>query len=106
MIASEASVKHLTFNARKLLATVVAVVSGYAVGATTPALAKPPAADPPTINLDAFDALKKTVQLPDGETLAYLTMGNPDGTPVVLIHGYTDNARDWVPLVPYLPKHF
>src|SRR5262249_5698786 len=22
--------------------------------------------------------------------------------PVVLIHGYTDSARDWVPLVPYL----
>lgn len=50
--------------------------------------------------------MKKTVQLPDGETLAYLTMGNPNGTPVVLIHGYTDNARDWVPLVPYLSKDF
>jgi pimeloyl-ACP methyl ester carboxylesterase len=23
---------------------------------------------------------------------------------VVLIHGYTDNARDWVPLLPYLSK--
>ena len=106
MIAREASVKHLTFNARKLFATVAAVVSGCAVGATTPAPAKPPLADPPKINLDTFDAMKKTVQLPDGETLAYLIMGNPDGTPVVLIHGYTDNARDWVPLVPYLSKHF
>jgi len=25
---------------------------------------------------------------------------------VVLIHGYTDNARDWVPLLPYLSKRF
>ena len=33
-------------------------------------------------------------------------MGDPNGTPVVLIHGYTDNARDWVPLIPYLSKHF
>jgi pimeloyl-ACP methyl ester carboxylesterase len=33
-------------------------------------------------------------------------MGNPKGPPVVLIHGYTDNARDWVPLVPYLSKQF
>ena len=43
--------------------------------------------------------------LPDGERLAYLQMGDPRGRPVVLIHGYTDNARDWVPLIPYLsPK--
>jgi pimeloyl-ACP methyl ester carboxylesterase len=25
---------------------------------------------------------------------------------VVLIHGYTDNARDWVPMLPYLSKRF
>lgn len=46
--------------------------------------------------------MKKSVALPDGETLAYLTLGDPAGTPVVMIHGYTDSARDWVPLVPYL----
>jgi pimeloyl-ACP methyl ester carboxylesterase len=33
-------------------------------------------------------------------------MGDPAGAPVVLIHGYTDNARDWVPLVPFLSPHF
>ena len=59
---------------------------------------------PAPLDLDAFDALKRTVALPDGETLGYLTMGNPAGAPVVLIHGYTDNARDWVPLIPYLSK--
>jgi pimeloyl-ACP methyl ester carboxylesterase len=58
------------------------------------------------IDLDAFEAMKRTVQLPDGETLAYLSLGNPKGRPVVLIHGYTDSARDWVPLVPYLSKGF
>jgi pimeloyl-ACP methyl ester carboxylesterase len=31
-------------------------------------------------------------------------MGNVTGAAVVLIHGYTDNARDWVPLLPYLSK--
>lgn len=57
------------------------------------------------IDLDAFDARKRSVALPDGERLAYLTMGDPAGTPVVLIHGYTDSASDWVPLIPYLsPK--
>jgi pimeloyl-ACP methyl ester carboxylesterase len=66
------------------------------------------AATPPAlkINLDAFDARKKTIALPNGETLAYIDMGNSAGPPVVLIHGYTDNARDWVPMLPYLSKSF
>jgi pimeloyl-ACP methyl ester carboxylesterase len=64
-------------------------------------------APPPLkVNLDAFDAMKKTVSLPDGITLAYIDTGNPTGPPVVLIHGYTDNARDWVPVLPYLSKRF
>jgi pimeloyl-ACP methyl ester carboxylesterase len=50
--------------------------------------------------------MKKTVALPDGETLAYIDTGNPAGRAVVLIHGYTDNARDWVPLLPYVAKPF
>jgi pimeloyl-ACP methyl ester carboxylesterase len=59
-------------------------------------------AAPAKINLDTFDAQKQTVTLANGQVLAYVPMGNPRGTPVVLIHGYTDNARDWVPLIPYL----
>jgi pimeloyl-ACP methyl ester carboxylesterase len=62
---------------------------------------------PPALpDLDAFDAMKKSVALPDGMTLAYIDTGNPTGPPVVLIHGYTDNARDWVPMLPYLSKRF
>jgi pimeloyl-ACP methyl ester carboxylesterase len=66
------------------------------------------AAGPPPlkIDLDQFDALKKVVLLPNGQHLAYVEMGDPRGQPVVLIHGYTDNARDWVPLIPYLSKEF
>ncbi len=63
-----------------------------------------PRADPPPIDLDYFDSLKKTVALPNGVTLAYIEMGDPKGRPVVLIHGYTDNARDWVPMLPYMAK--
>jgi len=62
-------------------------------------------APPLGINLDQFDAQKKRVLLPNGEHLAYIDMGDPKGPPVVLIHGYTDNARDWVPLIPFLNKH-
>jgi pimeloyl-ACP methyl ester carboxylesterase len=61
-----------------------------------------PAAAPAKIDLNAFDALKKSVALPNGESLAYASMGAAAGPAVVLIHGYTDSARDWVPLVPYL----
>ena len=60
---------------------------------------------PPTIDLNTFDSLKRSVALPDGETLAYVPLGDPKGPVVVLIHGYTDNARDWVPLLPYLSPH-
>ncbi len=70
-----------------------------------PALASPAwsaATKPAAIDLDRFDARKRTVALSDGIELAYVAMGDPGGRPVVLIHGYTDNARDWVPLIPYL----
>ena len=52
------------------------------------------AASPAQIDLRTFDALKKTVTLANGQTLAYVPLGDPHGAPLVLIHGYTDNARD------------
>jgi pimeloyl-ACP methyl ester carboxylesterase len=61
---------------------------------------------PAKIELNAFDSLKRSVALANGATLAYVPLGDPQGPPVVLIHGYTDNARDWVPLVPHLSPHF
>jgi pimeloyl-ACP methyl ester carboxylesterase len=71
-----------------------------------PAVGRVANAPPLEVDLDAFEAMKKTVQLPDGMTLAYIDTGSPTGPPVVLIHGYTDNARDWVPMLPYLSKRF
>jgi pimeloyl-ACP methyl ester carboxylesterase len=62
--------------------------------------------EPAKVDLNAFDALKKRVALPDGVSLAFVPMGDPAGQTVVLIHGYTDNARDWVPLLPYLSPRF
>jgi pimeloyl-ACP methyl ester carboxylesterase len=62
---------------------------------------------PPTpINLDEFDSRKRIAHLENGEALAYIEMGNPKGMPVVLIHGYTDNARDWVPMLPFVSQDF
>ena len=76
-------------------------------GASVPgcACAAAAAGPPPLkIDLDRFDALKKLVPLPNGQHLAYVEMGDPRGQAVILIHGYTDNARDWVPLIPYLSQ--
>src|SRR3984957_4108262 len=53
-------------------------------------------------SLNRFDAAKRLVTLGDGVTIAYLDVGAGAGTPVVLIHGYTDSARDWAPLEPLL----
>jgi len=58
------------------------------------------------IDLNAFDALKQTIALSNGEVLAYIEMGNMVGRPVVMVHGYTDSARDWVPMLPYVAKQF
>jgi len=82
-------------------ATLIAVVAISALFGTARTVAAPA---PPQIriNLDEFDRSKRTVALPNGMTIAYVELGTPQGKPVVLIHGYTDSARDWTPLVPYL----
>jgi len=61
-------------------------------------------AAPLRIDLDHFDAMKKTIPPSNGLTLGYVELSDPKGKPVRFIHGYTDRARDWEPLVPYLPK--
>jgi pimeloyl-ACP methyl ester carboxylesterase len=98
---SRASVKLLPMKIWRLLAVLGIAFAGCV--RVFAAAAPPP---PLKIDLNTFDAMKKKTVLPDGETLAYIDTGNPSGPPVVLIHGYTDSARDWVPLLPYLSKRF
>jgi len=86
-------------GAAGFLALVLAGVGG-AVATATDKLAPTP------LNLDTYDAAKQRMALPNGETIAYISMGNPAGPPLVLIHGFTDNARDWVPLIPYLDPSY
>jgi pimeloyl-ACP methyl ester carboxylesterase len=94
-----------SYRVASRVATVVAALFILALTTTASLRAQSPAATPILINLDAYEARKHFAALPDGERLAYLQMGDPRGRPVVLIHGYTDNARDWVPLIPFLsPK--
>jgi len=57
-------------------------------------------------HLDQFDAQKTAVVLRNGERLAYIDAGQRDAPPLVLIHGYTDSARDWAPIAPLLTPRF
>jgi pimeloyl-ACP methyl ester carboxylesterase len=71
-----------------------------------PGVARCAVAPPSPVNLDEFDAGKHIAHLENGEAIAYVDMGNPAGTPILLIHGYTDNARDWVPMLPFVSRDF
>jgi pimeloyl-ACP methyl ester carboxylesterase len=56
--------------------------------------------------LQRFDAAKQLIGLSDGETLAYIDLGPRNAVPVVLLHGYTDSARDWAAIAPFLSGRF
>jgi pimeloyl-ACP methyl ester carboxylesterase len=69
-----------------------------------PAFAQPaPAVQP--IDQAGWTARKRTVALPNGVRLAYVEYGNPAGTPLLLLHGFTDSSRVWTMLAPYLAGH-
>ncbi|MGO9513102.1 MAG: alpha/beta fold hydrolase [Steroidobacteraceae bacterium] len=96
--------KALAYELASLIVLGASAVLWSSPAATSPAAtASPP---PLKIDLNAFDVLKKTVALPNGEVLAYIDTGNASGPAVVLIHGYTDSARDWAPMLPYVSTHF
>jgi non-heme chloroperoxidase len=44
------------------------------------------------------------VDLPTGVMLQYVEQGDPAGTPVVLLHGYTDSWRSFESVLPLLPQ--
>ena len=54
---------------------------------------------------DLVDA-KQSVELDTGIEMKYVEMGNPDGEPLVLIHGMTDNSRGWSLMAPHLADEF
>ena len=46
----------------------------------------------------------KSVTISTGLTLQYAEAGDPAGTPVLFLHGYTDSRRSFEPLLPHLPS--
>lgn len=51
---------------------------------------------------DGWVAARKSVTTPGGLEMTYVEMGSGEGTPLLLLHGYTDNSRSWSLLAPYL----
>ena len=52
----------------------------------------------------AFSAQKKSITLRTGISMKYAEAGNPFGTPVILLHGYTDSGRSFQFVLPALEK--
>jgi pimeloyl-ACP methyl ester carboxylesterase len=49
-----------------------------------------------------FDKRKVVTVLSNGQAIAHIESGAGQGPPLLLIHGYTDSARDWLSLEPFL----
>lgn len=83
------------------LGTALAIVAGLVL-ANSALQAR--AVDIPVPTQAEWADAKKTVKLANGVTLAYVEMGNSEGKPTLLIHGYTDNSRSWSLIAPYLTE--
>ena len=46
----------------------------------------------------------EAVELPGGLTVPYVEQGDPDGVPLVLLHGLTDSHRSFEPVLAALPR--
>lgn len=53
----------------------------------------------------SWTSLKKEIRLPNGLRLNYVELGNPQGEPLLLLHGYTDSSRSWSLTAPYLDDY-
>ena len=49
---------------------------------------------------------KHYVELESGITMAYIEMGNPEGEPLLLLHGMTDSSRSWSTIVEYFADDY
>lgn len=76
----------------------VALMFGVLTTLSAPALAAP-------IDQAGWAARKRHVQLTNGLRMAYVELGDPNGPPLLLLHGYTDSSRVWTILAPYLESH-
>src|SRR5215207_4375431 len=46
----------------------------------------------------------KSIRLANGITLPYVDQGDPNGTPVLFLHGFTDSWHSYELVLSYLPR--
>lgn len=56
------------------------------------------------ISQEEWNNHRQYVELSTGITMSYVEMGNPEGEPLILQHGMTDNSRSWSMVAPYFAK--
>ena len=84
----------------------LALLTGVCAAISLPSLSH--AAQPqPSQQVDqaSWNMKKKAVRLPNGLRVAYVEAGDPNGEPLLLLHGYTDSSRSWSLLTPYLANY-
>lgn len=70
--------------------------------ATAPAIATPA---PAVMDQAAWTGMKRSVRLANGIRLSYVELGDAEGSPLLLLHGWTDSSRSWSILAPQLLRH-
>lgn len=56
------------------------------------------------IDQAGWNRRKRALPLGNGVTLRHVEAGDPDGPPLVLLHGWTDSSRSWSLLLPQLGR--
>ena len=56
-----------------------------------------------TFNFDVLSPIVRTIKLSNGVRLEYAEQGSPNGTPVILLHGYPDSRHSYDRVFPLLP---
>ena len=82
--------------------TILALAAGALTMFVLPSEAR---AAPVAVDQAKWNSTKKSVTLPNGLKMAYVEAGNPDGAPLLLLHGYTDSSRSWSLVAPHLAKY-
>jgi len=59
---------------------------------------------PKYISQDDWDKNRQYIQLSTGMKMCYVEMGDPNGKPIILQHGMTDNTRSWSLAAPYFAE--
>ena len=58
-----------------------------------------------SVDQAGWNARKQSIMLPNRVRLAYAELGNRDGPPLLLLHGWTDSSRAWTIVAPHLTDH-